>query len=642
MGDINDNEPERFLTAADALELFKRLQIEERIRKDEERYGSELPLEISEYLDSTPTYEHKEEFTRFKKQSARYRNDNWNKQHQINKEIIPELKKWKTDTHQVVTSIYKYSENTRIQARATTEIYEQLRYLQGKIQFENPEDKEIFDGIIDQAAKLAMFGFGQAKFQDNDARDYATKALKLPASMQYKGKFPEEDRAENTFDQEFMTDLHQARFQQRLLYNNTNNNQQHGHLSVGIFTREGTDVGTASPLQSTIPTLPPTTINSNNFTVASTNITSTTTTETTTATASTYTTTSYSTELLNSSRWHPSRGPSDQFLPQLEETDTTPMAIETDKRRISDSVYINSKAMLFTKKICSSRRTKGNKYCNKQISNCRNNRKVYRPNSKRLPFKIFHPSRSNQEETHSGLSQNKPIYSGGTFQDGRGTSSERPHRTKRFHGKTRLTRRIHRITNPSKFKALLSIRKPRHNLPVQSSQLWTKCRSKDFFQNTSVCHRAFKKTRHKNGLLLGRYLHFITKPSRSSKNDPKGNNSLRILRLHNKHKKESINTISCSGILGFRVQHKEDANKGSRIKDPEVDAKNQAGDDAHHQDMSIDGGTTGENNSHDSSSRRGITSYTPHPEKPIEKSDNACIQLRRSLSYGSTIGGRHF
>ncbi|EIE75425.1 hypothetical protein RO3G_00129 [Rhizopus delemar RA 99-880] len=98
----------------------------------------------------------------------------------------------------------------------------------GKIQFENLEDKEIFDETIDQAAKLATFGFGQAKFQDNDARDYATKTLKLPASMQYKGKFPEEDRAENTFDQGFMADLHQARFQQCLLYNNTNNNQQHG------------------------------------------------------------------------------------------------------------------------------------------------------------------------------------------------------------------------------------------------------------------------------------------------------------------------------------------------------------------------------------------------------------------------------
>jgi hypothetical protein len=63
MGDINNNEPERFLTATDALALFKRLQIEERVMKDEERHGSELPLEISEYLDSTPTYELKEEFT---------------------------------------------------------------------------------------------------------------------------------------------------------------------------------------------------------------------------------------------------------------------------------------------------------------------------------------------------------------------------------------------------------------------------------------------------------------------------------------------------------------------------------------------------------------------------------------------------
>ncbi|KAG1039590.1 hypothetical protein G6F43_012466 [Rhizopus delemar] len=422
-------------------------------------------------------------------------------------------------------------------------------------------------------------------------------------------------------------------------------------LSVGIFTREGTAVGTVSPLQPAIQTLPQTTINSNNVTTTITTATTTTTnTTTTTVTAATTTAitdttstdTTYSTKLFDSSRWHPSRGSPDQILQQLEENNQTPMAIETNPGGISDSIYKDSKAMVLAKKIHPRRRTKGNKYCNKQISNCRNNRKVYRPKSKRLPFKIFHPSRSNQEETHSGLPQNKPSYSGGTFQDGRGTSSERPHRTKRFHGKTRLTRRIHRITNPSKFKTLLSIRKPRHNLPVQSSQLWTKCRSKDFFQNTSVCHRAFKKTRHKNGILLGRYLHFITKPSISSKNDSKGNNSLRILRLHNKQKKESINTISCSGIFGFRVQHKEDANKGPQIKDPKVDAKNQAGVDIHHKDMSMDGGTTGENNSHGSSSRRGITSYTPHPEKSNEKPDNACIQLGRTLSSGSTSGGEVF
>ncbi|ORE00759.1 hypothetical protein BCV72DRAFT_325475, partial [Rhizopus microsporus var. microsporus] len=48
----------------------------------------------------------------------------------INKELVPGLEKWETVTYQVIISIYKYSENTRIQARATTEIYEQLLYFQ--------------------------------------------------------------------------------------------------------------------------------------------------------------------------------------------------------------------------------------------------------------------------------------------------------------------------------------------------------------------------------------------------------------------------------------------------------------------------------------------------------------------------------
>ncbi|CEP11873.1 hypothetical protein [Parasitella parasitica] len=66
------------------------------------------------------------------------------------------------DTYQAVSQIYKYSENTRVEARANTEIYEQLQYLQQKIQFNNEEDKQIFDGAMDQSAKLATFGFGQA------------------------------------------------------------------------------------------------------------------------------------------------------------------------------------------------------------------------------------------------------------------------------------------------------------------------------------------------------------------------------------------------------------------------------------------------------------------------------------------------
>ena len=39
------------------------------------------------------------------------------------------------------------------------------------------KEKQIFEGAVDHAAKLATFGFGQAKFQDSDVREFAAKAL---------------------------------------------------------------------------------------------------------------------------------------------------------------------------------------------------------------------------------------------------------------------------------------------------------------------------------------------------------------------------------------------------------------------------------------------------------------------------------
>lgn len=99
MSDINNNEPERFFTANNALALFKRLQIED-------MHGSELPLEMSEYLDST--WQHmnsKKGLQDLKNRSPSAGTITGTKQHQINQELIPELKKWKTDTHQVITFI---------------------------------------------------------------------------------------------------------------------------------------------------------------------------------------------------------------------------------------------------------------------------------------------------------------------------------------------------------------------------------------------------------------------------------------------------------------------------------------------------------------------------------------------------------
>ncbi|KAG1257701.1 hypothetical protein G6F68_009176 [Rhizopus microsporus] len=106
MSGIDNHDRNEYITTAEALALFRKLQLEEQNQRDEGLHGAELPLEISEYLDGTPAYELKEEFKRFKRQIAKYKNDNWNRPEQINKELIPELKKWKIDTFQVVSSIY--------------------------------------------------------------------------------------------------------------------------------------------------------------------------------------------------------------------------------------------------------------------------------------------------------------------------------------------------------------------------------------------------------------------------------------------------------------------------------------------------------------------------------------------------------
>ncbi|KAG1169724.1 hypothetical protein G6F49_000077 [Rhizopus delemar] len=142
-------------------------------------------------------YELKEESKRFKKLVARYNNDTWNRQ-QTNKVPIPELKKWRIDTFHIINNIYKYSENTRIWLN-------------------NEEDKNSFEG----AAKLTTFGFRQARFQDNDVKGFATKAIGMPASLKHLEKPQDEDRVHNTFDQEFIANLQQAR--QQLIENGKSN-----------------------------------------------------------------------------------------------------------------------------------------------------------------------------------------------------------------------------------------------------------------------------------------------------------------------------------------------------------------------------------------------------------------------------------
>ncbi|KAG1304446.1 hypothetical protein G6F64_009199 [Rhizopus arrhizus] len=94
-------------------------------------------------------------------------------------EIIRELNNWEVDVYQLVHIIYKITETTRIQARASTEL--------------------------------------SAKFQENDAKEMAIRALKLPTSIKYLEYSVEEDGKKNSFDGDFVERLQRARFEDKLI-----------------------------------------------------------------------------------------------------------------------------------------------------------------------------------------------------------------------------------------------------------------------------------------------------------------------------------------------------------------------------------------------------------------------------------------
>ncbi|KAG1039985.1 hypothetical protein G6F43_012389 [Rhizopus delemar] len=217
------------LTRAQVEALFRELEEQRAREKEIQVNGTELPLAISEALDNASTVQLKDDFKQYKRTIQCYNHDTWTKAEQINKEFIPELKNWKVDAYQLVSTIHKITETTRIQARASTELYEQLQYLQDKAQFTSDKDREIFHNTIEQAQRLAIFGFGSAKLQEKEAKEVSIKALKLPASIKHLEFATEEDGKTNTFDREFVEQLQKARFEDKVIRDATSFGRGHSN-----------------------------------------------------------------------------------------------------------------------------------------------------------------------------------------------------------------------------------------------------------------------------------------------------------------------------------------------------------------------------------------------------------------------------
>ncbi|KAG1047863.1 hypothetical protein G6F43_009716 [Rhizopus delemar] len=107
-------------------------QVTKRVREtqfaelEQRSQGSSIPEDIQEELDGYNPAQLQKALQRYKKSVPRYNGEEWNTPEEINPNFVKKLKKWKVDTHHLVNTIYRLTENTRIQARAATEIYEQL------------------------------------------------------------------------------------------------------------------------------------------------------------------------------------------------------------------------------------------------------------------------------------------------------------------------------------------------------------------------------------------------------------------------------------------------------------------------------------------------------------------------------------
>ncbi|KAG1043950.1 hypothetical protein G6F43_011537 [Rhizopus delemar] len=215
MADYPVNNEQRTYTEQEVFELLRRFKIEEQTTTQRAREERELPLEIASFLDETTKQQHQDNFKRYKREISKYYHEEWTMAEEINKSFIPKLKQFTVDTTQVVNAHYKGAETSRLHGRAATEIFEQLLTIKsGGLSTE--EANQLLDEALESAKRLAIHAWVQGRQQDEEAKDYAIRALRLPPSLKHL-EAKESGSKREAFSEEFIARYNEAKYQQRIL-----------------------------------------------------------------------------------------------------------------------------------------------------------------------------------------------------------------------------------------------------------------------------------------------------------------------------------------------------------------------------------------------------------------------------------------
>jgi polyhydroxyalkanoate synthesis regulator phasin len=170
---------QRTYTEQEVFEILRRYQMEEQAITQRVREERDLPLQITSALDEVTKQQHQENFKRYRRKISKYHHEEWTVAEEINEGFLPKLKQSSVDTTQVTTAYYKGAENSRLHGRAATELFEQLLTIKSG-ELSADEAKQLLDEALEGARRLAIHAWVQAKQADEDAKEYATRALKHP------------------------------------------------------------------------------------------------------------------------------------------------------------------------------------------------------------------------------------------------------------------------------------------------------------------------------------------------------------------------------------------------------------------------------------------------------------------------------
>lgn len=114
MGDIDLTiSNERTYTQSQMEAIIRDVVKQMDIEREDKINGVEIPRQVSEELDNTPTHQLNENFKKFRRETQRYVMGERTTPEKINKSVAHYLKKHFTETAMAVNTIYKITENTR-------------------------------------------------------------------------------------------------------------------------------------------------------------------------------------------------------------------------------------------------------------------------------------------------------------------------------------------------------------------------------------------------------------------------------------------------------------------------------------------------------------------------------------------------